>query len=452
MCGFKPVRPFAKIVAHPDVATFCLTTTIALAVYLATIGPNLTLETAGIFSTGAMYGGVPHPPGFPVWTISGWMFIKLLPVSNIAFRLGVASAFTASCACGLIAATVSGTGKLLLLKTASLRDDHGIGLVRLFAGTVVGTLMAFESSVWARALIADPWPLTLLLFAFVIFFLQKWCIAPERKRWLYAAAFLYGLAVTNSYSLLAAAVGLQLLIAFINPKIGRDLFFVNVIALPIIWYADRSGRLDWSSSHHHGVNRIGYWIWCASVTVCIVLTIRQRGILTEWKAASAISFLLALGLAVFLYGPVVSMANPPMNWAYSRTTPGFFHLITRGQFEEIHPPSGLIAFAKALWIYFRITGSQLGYLPLIVAACPALFWKQIPIKGRSWLLSCLAAQACFVLLLTAVLAPQSDQESIRLVEAFYTAPHQLLAIWVGTGIILCCQVNLRKKNTGAAGE
>ena len=38
-------------------------------VYLLTLAPELTLEDCGELVTGAYYAGIPHPPGYPVWTL-----------------------------------------------------------------------------------------------------------------------------------------------------------------------------------------------------------------------------------------------------------------------------------------------------------------------------------------------------------------------------------------------
>src|SRR3954447_2840514 len=183
MYTLKPAQLFRIAVVRGDCLSFFLAAGIALPIYLETMPPHLTLEFAGLFSTAALYGGVPHPPGFPLWTLYGWGFINLFPFSNVAWRLGVASAVAAACACGVVAATVSRMGRLLLSNAQTSDHDFAKGVIRLFTGTMVGTLVAFESGVWQRALIADPWPLTLLLFATVIFFLQNWFISPERKRW-----------------------------------------------------------------------------------------------------------------------------------------------------------------------------------------------------------------------------------------------------------------------------
>ncbi len=70
-----------------DWLAFGITTLVTLLGYCLTISPDLTLEDCGELAVGSMYAGVPHPPGYPVWTLYTWLFTKLVPISNIAFRV-----------------------------------------------------------------------------------------------------------------------------------------------------------------------------------------------------------------------------------------------------------------------------------------------------------------------------------------------------------------------------
>ena len=74
-----------------DWVTFVLVTLLTMAGYLYTIAPDLTLEDSGELAVASMYAGVPHPPGYPVWTLYTYAFTKLLPFSNIAWRVSVSS-------------------------------------------------------------------------------------------------------------------------------------------------------------------------------------------------------------------------------------------------------------------------------------------------------------------------------------------------------------------------
>ena len=70
-----------------DWITFAVTTLVVFLGYLLTLSPDLTLEDSGELAVGSMYAGVPHPPGYPLWTLYTWLFTKLIPFSNIAFRV-----------------------------------------------------------------------------------------------------------------------------------------------------------------------------------------------------------------------------------------------------------------------------------------------------------------------------------------------------------------------------
>src|SRR4051812_19996888 len=86
-----------------DWFTLGVTTLVIFIGYMLTLSPDLTLEDSGELAVGSMYAGVPHPPGYPVWTVFTWIFTKIIPFGNIAFRVSIASAFAASFACGLLA-------------------------------------------------------------------------------------------------------------------------------------------------------------------------------------------------------------------------------------------------------------------------------------------------------------------------------------------------------------
>ena len=105
-----------------DWLTFVLVTLFVLAGYLYTVAPDLTLEDSGELAVGSMYAGVPHPPGYPVWTIYSWLFTKILPFSSIAWRVAVSSAVAAALSAGLTALLIS-RGSSLILEGIDLFKD-----------------------------------------------------------------------------------------------------------------------------------------------------------------------------------------------------------------------------------------------------------------------------------------------------------------------------------------
>jgi hypothetical protein len=77
-----------------------LTFLIAFIGYLITLAPDLTLEDSGELAVGSYYAGVPHPPGYPVWTIYSPGFLPYwcrFPI--VAYRVAVSSAFASALSC-----------------------------------------------------------------------------------------------------------------------------------------------------------------------------------------------------------------------------------------------------------------------------------------------------------------------------------------------------------------
>src|SRR4051812_32486382 len=75
-----PVPPLFRRV---DWITAGLAALLVFIGYFYTLAPDVTLEDSGELAVGSFYAGVPHPPGYPVWTIYTWLF-TLLPISNVA--------------------------------------------------------------------------------------------------------------------------------------------------------------------------------------------------------------------------------------------------------------------------------------------------------------------------------------------------------------------------------
>jgi hypothetical protein len=80
-----------------------------LLVYYATLAPDLTWAhgggDGGDLIVAAFTLGVPHPPGYPAYTLLARLF-TLLPVGSIAYRINLLSAVSAAVAAGAVALSV----------------------------------------------------------------------------------------------------------------------------------------------------------------------------------------------------------------------------------------------------------------------------------------------------------------------------------------------------------
>lgn len=123
------------------------------AIYLFTLAPNVPLDWSGIFSTGAMYGGIPFYGGYPAWTIYAWAFAKFVPFGKVAWRVNLSSAVAAAVACGLIAMLVSFVGKLTHEGSggSSPPGAREQKLIRCISGYVAGVTFGLSGAVWGKA-------------------------------------------------------------------------------------------------------------------------------------------------------------------------------------------------------------------------------------------------------------------------------------------------------------
>src|SRR6185503_6933293 len=91
-----PAKGDSAPLDRADWWAFSVASALTLLGYLLTLTPEVSLDWSGVLTTGAMYGGVGPPAGYPAWTIYSWLFIKLIPGSNPAWRVAVGSAFAAA--------------------------------------------------------------------------------------------------------------------------------------------------------------------------------------------------------------------------------------------------------------------------------------------------------------------------------------------------------------------
>jgi len=52
-----------------DWLALAITGAVVFIAFYLTLGPDVTLEDSGEMSTASLYGGIPHAPGYPFWTI-----------------------------------------------------------------------------------------------------------------------------------------------------------------------------------------------------------------------------------------------------------------------------------------------------------------------------------------------------------------------------------------------
>ncbi len=429
-----PVAPDARL-DHADWLSFAVTALFTFIGYVLTMAPEVTLEWSGTLTTGAMYGGVGMSGGYPVWTIYSWLFIKLLPFGNPAWRVAVGSTVAGALACGLIALIVSRSGKILFERMSAFERlaPREQNLIRGISGYAAAMALGFSDALWEEALIADFWIMSVLLFALVLFLLMRWW-ETGRKYFCWLAFFAYGLLLTNSQEMIVALPGIVGAIMLKDRNLGRD------IALAVLPVATLATSITQYTVWEWGNHRLD-WPLLAALTapflIALALAIITRRIGTEWKSALACTSLLLLGLGPYLYLPIIATTNPPVNWAYSRTLEGFVHLLHRGQFESPHPVVSLGAFARELWNLIKQTGGAFGWLYIPFAILSFCFLHRMTTAGRKWIGGLFLISICVGPLLAALLnLGANDNQSQAILEQYFYILRIPVTLWIGYGLIL----------------
>src|ERR1044071_1658489 len=268
----KPLTP--PLFRGIDWLSFGITTLLVFIGYYLTLAPDLTLEDSGELAVGSYYAGVPHPPGYPVWTLFTHLFTVLIPYSNIAWRVAVASAVSGALACGLIALIASRGSSMILEGIDELKniDRRWENALCVLAGYLSGMLIGFNGFMWGQAGIGGVYPFSLLSFVGVLCCLLRWVYAPHQKRYLYWALFLFGVCFTNHMTLIVAAMGIEGAIAAAQPQLGRDLMLGNSVIFLVGFVMKEKGMLTGFENKQLyaiylaiGAASIVAWIWLTAM-------------------------------------------------------------------------------------------------------------------------------------------------------------------------------------------
>jgi hypothetical protein len=423
---------------------------VVLAVYLFTLAPEVTLGFSGIYSTGAYYAGIPHPPGFPLWTLYGWLFTTLLPLSNVAWRLSVSSAVAGALACAIIALTVSRGGAVILEGTGEeprLPTVHKRWL-RLACGVVAATAFGFHRIFWGRAVIVEPTALTMLLFSTTLCFLQRWVCTPEKHRYLHAAVLTYGLTLTVNSYMAAAAVGLPFIILFGKSELGRDFFFGLALVLIAGLFMQKLGAARELLAPDSPMWSVYFTLGILTISVALVMTAITRRLFTYWRSVCGAAALFTLSLSLYFYLPLASMTDPPMNWGYPRTVEGFFHTITRGQYEQINPAYDIGHYLIQVARYGKGIVRNLGLIYCVPICVLFFFLPRLHQPARRWILGLLLTFLALSLFMLAMVNPGLDRSATDLVAEYFIPSHMILALWAGYGLCILGNV-LGKSRSGS---
>lgn len=206
---------------------------VALALYTVTLNTDVQPADSGELQLAAVTLGIPHPPGFPLFTLIGWLF-SLAPLGSPFARVSYVSVV----ACALA----------LVLVYAAVRAIAGPGRMGVAAGALAAAALGTSTTFWSQATTTNIRSLTLFFAAaMTLAALRVWHQRDNvvaRPRWVIAFAAALGFGVGHHASL--AFIGVMLLAvvaarALQDERNGRRLLraasraVAVVVAAQVVW-------------------------------------------------------------------------------------------------------------------------------------------------------------------------------------------------------------------------
>jgi len=228
-------------------------------------------------------------------------------------------------------------------------------------------------------------------------------------------------------------------VAMTVPRLGRDFFFWNSILYVLGLFGMSSGKLPALAGLDPVFLAIFHVVGIGSIATCVWLTIKTQTLGTETKVVILAFVFWTLGAAFYFYEPLSGMTDPPMQWGYPRTVEGFFHALTRGQYEQAHPTDIVhekMRFLMQLGMTISGLANSFSWGNLFIALTPFLFILKMQKRERAWILGLAAIYFCVGILLTVVMNTTPDRQSADENKVFFTASHALVAIMIGYGLAL----------------
>ncbi len=165
--------------------------------YIFTLAPGLLPADNGEFQLVGATLGVAHPPGFPLYTLLGYLMTWLPLAATAAYKINLLSAFTSAATLGLV-----------YLAVFRLTERHLAAVTAVFS---LGTATTF----WAQATTANIRSLTALFAALALYALiRHWQEKEQTDRYLilFAAALSFGFTHHLSLAFMGLAFGLSLIL------------------------------------------------------------------------------------------------------------------------------------------------------------------------------------------------------------------------------------------------
>lgn len=347
-------------------------------IYFYYLCPTIAAGDSGEFITSAKILGVPHPPGYPLYTIIGHVF-TYLPMNSVAWRVNLTSAIFCALTCLLVYLSLQRiTGRIW----PALAAAWGLALSRFF---------------WQYAEVAEVFALNNFFAALLTYVLilitqnsermnastdaQSSTLSAHAKLfWLFS--FLFGLALTNHHTIILLAPA----------------------ALGVLWRSSPGFFSD---------------------------TDPLRG--KDGKTLGIAAILFFVGLTPYLYLPIAAGHNPAINWDNPVTLENFWRLLTRADYGGFSPNASKATISRLSQLPTFFTGlyEQFTGLGVALAILGILNFKRYKNLQIYLMLAFFFSGIFFVMYANVAI---NNPLLLGVLHRFYIMPAVIFSFWVGLGL------------------
>ena len=354
----------------------------ALAIYVATLAPTVATGDSGELISAAYTGGVAHPPGYPVFTMLGWIATHLWPGSP-AVMMNFLSALFQAATVGLIAVLTA-----RLVDPGWPRADDRAGPA--VAGLAAGATLAVSTAFWAYAVVAEVFPLNDLFAAALLLLAIEW-YRDRTKVWaLWTLGLVSGLGAAHQQTIVLLGPALAVLLiagASEDAKLGRARR-----------RRERKRRVV-KASH--------FWIGAAFI---------------------------GLGLLAYLYLPFAATTDPAVNFGDPETLDRFTNVVTRGSYGSFSliPGAERDSVVENLGVYGWYLIRAFNPVGILFAVTGSVWLARRYRREAAALLTAFVVTGPFFVMFAG--APLESPLTRGILERFYILSSLPLAVAVGAGV------------------
>ncbi|MBN1622363.1 MAG: DUF2723 domain-containing protein [Endomicrobiales bacterium] len=237
-----------------------------------------------------------------------------------------------------------------------------------FVGSII---FALNRVVWSQSIISEVYALNVFFVVFCLYLLFLWNNAEDNK-YLYLFALVFGLSLGNHYPLMIlASVGFVLLIVF-----NRKLVDLKVILL----------------------------------SLCFVI----------------------LGISVYLYLPVRSAINPPVDWGNPQGLIAFFNHVLRQQYRSLELGKDILLTEKIKFLKDYSLGVIKQFNVFLIPVFVGIWISFKKCRNYFWVFS--AVFLTNSVLLIYMLQFEYNPERLSIVNVYYLPSYMILCLWLGIGL------------------